>query len=78
MYHDMVLYLCKLQSNLPLIKVGLLVVIGILLSWHPLQMLFKGQGGKAEYRGRIILINIKGVEMEALAVCIEKGVICWW
>ena len=74
----MVLYLCKLQSNLLLIKVGLLIIISILLSQHFLQVLFKGQGGKAEYRGRIILINIKGVEMEALAVCIEKGVIHWW
>ena len=74
----MVSYLCKLQSNLLLVEVGLLVVVGILLSQHFLQVLFKGQGGKAEYRGRIILINIKGVEMEALAICIKKGVIHWW
>ena len=71
-------YLCKLQSNLPLVEVGLLVIVGILLFQHPLQVLFEGQGGKAEYRGRIILINIKEVEMEALAVHIEKGVVYWW
>ena len=74
----MVSYLCKLQSNLLLVEVGLLIIISILLSQHFLQVLFKGQGGKAEYRGRIILINIKGVEMEALAVYIKKGVIYWW
>ena len=71
-------YLCKSQSNLPLVEAGLLVVVGILLSWHPPQVLFEGQGGKAEYRGRIVLVDIKGVEMEALAMHIEKGVIHWW
>ena len=74
----MALYLCKSQSNLSLVEVGLLIIISILLSQHFLQVLFKGQGGKAEYKGRIILINIKGVEMEALAICIKKGVIHWW
>ena len=41
-------------------------------------MLFEGQENKAEYRGRIVLINIKGIEMEALAIYIKKGIIYWW